>query len=184
MRSQVDLRLGVFQNPPAVPGDEAYARGTGIKGGSGQSLASGECRVKGVGESGLAEVVEQPAEALDLGGFGFRYGCSSEFRGIDGFREFVKDGQDDVESADVTGISDKVEGGRLRRGHGKHAGVAFAGLERSRCEIPFPEKADGKTRQSERPFLPGDYDLELLDLLVGSPMQGGGAQETDVVGQV
>jgi len=140
--------------------------------------------VKGVGESGLAEVVEQPAEALDLGGFGFRDGCNSEFRGIDGFREFVKDGQDDVESADVTGISDKVEGGRLRRGHGKHAGVAFAGLERSGCEIPFPEKADGETRQSERPFLPGDYDLELLDLLVGGPMQGGGAQETDVVGQV
>lgn len=121
-------------------------------------------------------MVEQPAEALDLGGFGFRCDGCGEFRRIDGFREFGKDGQDYVESADVAGIADEIEGGRLRRGHGKHAGVAFAGLERGGCEIPFPEKTDGKAGHSERPFLPGDYDLELLNLLVGGSMQGGGAE--------
>jgi hypothetical protein len=62
--------------------------------------------------------------------------------------------------------------------------VAFAGLERGGCEIPFSEKADGKAGQSERSFLPGDYDLELLDLLVGGSMQGGGAEEANIVGQV
>ena len=86
--------------------------------------------MKGVAESGLSKVVEQPAEALDLGGFGFRGGGCGEFRRIDGFREFGKDGQNDVESADVAGITDEIEGGRLRRGHRKHARVAFAGLER------------------------------------------------------
>ena len=59
--------MGVFENPPAVSGDGAGAWGSGIKGGPGQGFGTGERGVKGVGKSGLAEVVEKPAEVFCVG---------------------------------------------------------------------------------------------------------------------
>jgi hypothetical protein len=69
--------------------------------------------MEGIGQRSLLQLIQQPAQPLDLRQLGLDRSGGSQFLWVHGLREFSEDGDHGIQTADVAGRADQIECGAL-----------------------------------------------------------------------